>query len=574
MTVTSTEHSGVDSTNVRGWVAPPNPLGNRRWAVLAVLSLASLMVMTSNTLLNTALPAMARDFEASSSTLQWIVNGYTLVLAGLLLAGGTIGDLYGRRRLLAIGVVIFGAGAAGGALAPNAETVIGMRGLQGAGAALIFPATLSIITNVFERHERSKAIGIWAGMTGLGFGLGPLLGGALVDEFSWPAVFWMLVPISIVGLAALTIVPESRDPRGRKLDWRGVLLAMAALMLLVYGLIEGESAGWTSTGIVAVLAVAAVLFLIFALVEWRVREPMLPLRFFKQRDFNGGVFTIFLVFFALMVIMFFLVQYLQIVQGHSAFETGLQVLPMAGMMMVGAPISGMLVRRTGPKFLIMLAMIVTFGGVLWLTQLEVGSSYTDVLYGLLAFGFGGGMAMAPMTDTVMAAVPVDDAGVGSAINDVMRELGAALGIAITGTVVAGLYSDGVIASLSGVAPPEIVAGAAEGIGIASVIAQQAGPGLGDLVREASNAAFVASFTDGFWISAVFMAAAGLAALVLVPSRMRVEQATHEGVADAAFGTDYAPRPASGLAMPLVDAEALGLVRTAPQKSPVPAFGGD
>jgi EmrB/QacA subfamily drug resistance transporter len=555
-------------------VPPPNALGNRRWAVLAVLSLASLMVMTSNTLLNTALPAMARDFEATSSTLQWIVNGYTLVLAGLLLAGGTIGDLYGRRRWLAIGIVIFGAGAAGGALSQNAEQVIVARGVQGVGAALIFPATLSIITNVFERHERSKAIGIWAGTTALGFGMGPVLGGALVDEFSWPAVFWMLVPISAVGLAALMIVPESRDPRGRKLDLPGALLATAALMVLVYGIIEGESLGWTSTEIVALFTVAAVLFVAFALVEWRAREPMLPLRFFKQRDFDGGVFSIFLVFFALMVIMFFLVQYLQIVQGRSAFNAGLQVLPMAGMMMVGAPISGILIRRTGPKFLIVLAMIVTFGGVVWLTRLDVDSSYSVVLYGLLAFGFGGGMAMAPMTDTVMAAVPVDDAGVGSAINDVMRELGAALGIAITGTVVAGLYADEVIASLSGLAPPEIVSGAADGIGIAAVISQQAGPVLGEIVREASNAAFVSAFTDGFWISAGFMLAAGVAALFLVPNRMREEQATNESVAGVSPVTAGVAQPVASMAMPFVDAEALGLVRTAPQKAPVSAFGGD
>ena len=533
-------------------------LGRRRWLVLGVMALASAMVMVSNTVLNTALPAMARDLEAGTSTLLWIVNGYTLILAGLLLAAGTAGDRFGRRRFLALGLLIFGAGSAGAALSSDANLLIGMRGVQGAGAALIFPATLSIITNVFARRERALAIGIWAASTGLGIAVGPLVGGALVDEFSWPAVFWMLVPACGALLVGLLVVPDSRDRRRRRLDVPGAVLATLGLLALVYGIIEGESAGWTSAEILIAFAAGVGFLVAFIAAEARSNDPMLPLHFFRQRDFNGGVFTIFFVAFALMVVLFFLVLFLQVVQGKSAFAAGLQMLPMAGMMIVGAPISGLLVGKVGPKLLIVLAMVVMFAGVVWLTRLDVDSSYLDVVIGLLAFGFGGGMAMAPMTDTVMAAVPVDDAGIGSAINDVMRELGAALGIAVTGTVVASLYATQVTADLTGVVPPEIVASVADGIALAAVVAQQLKPGLGLSVQDAAGAAFVDAFTTGFWISAGFMAAAAILAIFLIPLRMRTTQATAlDPTAPLPVGARYAPQKRAQL-------------DPAPARAPVPA----
>ena len=536
-------------------------LGRRRWLVLGVMALASVMVMVSNTVLNTALPAMARDLEAGTSTLLWIVNGYTLILAGLLLAAGTAGDRFGRRRFLALGLLIFGAGSAGAALSSDANLLIGMRGVQGAGAALIFPATLSIITNVFARQERALAIGIWAASTGLGIAVGPLVGGALVHEFSWPAVFWMLVPACGALLVGLLIVPDSRDRRRRRLDAPGAVLATLGLLALVYGIIEGESAGWTSAEILIAFAAGVGFLAAFIVAEARSNDPMLPLHFFRQRDFNGGVFTIFFVAFALMMVLFFLVLFLQVVQGKSAFAAGLQMLPMAGMMIVGAPISGLLVGKVGPKLLIVLAMVVMFAGVVWLTRLDVDSSYLDVVIGLLAFGFGGGMAMAPMTDTVMAAVPVDDAGIGSAINDVMRELGAALGIAVTGTVVASLYASQVTADLTGVVPPEIVASVADGIAVAAVVAQQLEPGLGLIVQDAVGAAFVDAFTTGFWISAGFMAAAAVLAILLIPLHMRTTQATAlDPTAPLPVGARYAPQKRA-------------LLDPAPARAPTPALGG-
>ena len=509
-------------------MAPPTIAGPsaRRWLVLAVMSLATLMIFLDNTVVNTALPSIARDLNASMSTLQWVVDGYTLILAGLLLLGGTIGDRFGRRRFFTLGMVIFEAGAAGAALATSAETLILMRGIQGAGAALVLPATLSIITNVFPREERSMAIGIWAGVGALGLAIGPVFGGLLVDEINWNAVFWLHLPIVALVLLGLRVVPESRDSRFLGLDLRGALLATGGLLALVYGLIQGNEAGWTSPGIVAAFGIGIVLLAAFVAVELRTPAPMLPLRFFRQRDFSGAVPIIGLVFFSLMVTFFFLTQYFQIVQGKSALTAGAYLLPMAGMMMVGAPISGVLNKRVGPRVLLLAATGAMALGLAWLTQLDVDTNYSTVAIGLMMFGFGGGLAEAPLTDTVMAAVPVDDAGIGSAVNDVSRELGATLGIAITGSIVGSLYTSNVEDNLSGLVDEGLVETAGEGIGVAAVAAQSLPPDVGAIVMAAANTAFVDAFAIGLWVSVGLMATAVVAALLL-PRRMRTNQAEHE-----------------------------------------------
>ncbi len=504
----------------------------RRWWVLAVMSLTTFMVFLDNTIVNTALPSIARDLNASTSTLQWVVDSYTLVLAGLLLVGGSIGDRFGRRRFLAIGMVIFGAGAVGAALSDSAASLIAMRALQGTGAALVLPATLSIITDVFPREERSKAIGIWTGVGAMALGVGPVLGGFVVDEISWSAVFWLHLPVVALALLGLRVVPESRDSRLLGLDVKGAVLATGGLLAVVFAVIQGNDAGWGSTQIVVTFAVGIALLAGFAAVELRARTPMLPLRFFRQRDFNGAVLIIGLIFFALMVTFFFLTQFFQIVQGKSAFTAGLYILPIAGMMMVGAPISGVLGKSVGPKVLTTIAGISVVFGLVWLSQLQVDSNFVTVLIGFMAFGFGGGMALAPLTDTVMAAVPVSDAGVGSAVNDVSRELGASLGIAITGSVVGGVYAGNVEDGLSGVVGAGLVESAAEGIGVATALAQSLSPQLAQIVTQTANAAFVDAFTTGMLVSAGVMVLATVAAIVLLPWKMRDRQAEDVAALDA------------------------------------------
>ena len=499
------------------------PLASRWW-VLAVMSLTTFMVFLDNTVVNTALPSIARDLNASTATLQWVIDGYTLVLAGLLLVGGTMGDRFGRRRFLTIGMVIFGLGAVGGALAGDANTLIAMRGVQGTGAALVLPATLSIVTDVFPRNERAKAIGIWTGVGALAIAVGPVVGGFLVDQLNWNAVFWMHIPVVALALLGLRIVPESRDSRLRGLDLPGAILATGGLIAVVYAIIQGNESGWTSPEIVVAFLGGAALLAAFAAVQTRSANPMLPLRFFRQRDFNGAVLVIGLIFFAMMVTFFFLTQFFQIVQGKSAFTAGLYLLPTAGMMMVGAPLSGLLEKRVGPRILVVAAGIAVVFGLVWLSAVDASSSFTYIAIGLAAFGFGGGMALAPLTDTVMAAVPVNDAGIGSAVNDVSRELGAALGIAIVGSFVGSIYRGNVEDRLDGGVDPEIVQTTSEGIGVAVVAAQSLPADIAATVVGAANDAFVDAFTTGLLISAGFMAAATLAAVVLLPNRMRETQA--------------------------------------------------
>ena len=519
------------------------PASARRWWVLLVMSLATLMIFLDNTVVNTALPSIARDLNASTSTLQWVVDGYTLILASLVLLGGTIGDRFGRRRLFAVGMVIFGAASAGAALADSSGTLILMRAIQGAGAAMVLPATLSIITDVFPREERSKAIGIWAGVGALGLGIGPAFGGFLVDEFNWNAVFLMQLPIVAAALIGLRVVPESKDSRRLPLDVPGALLGTGGLLAVVYSLIQGNDAGWLSREILGGFGLGAALLAGFVVVELRSRAPMLPLRFFRQRDFTGAVLIIGLVFFAISATFFFLTQFFQIVQDKSALTAGSYLLPMAGMMMVGAPIAGVLSKSVGPKVLVSIAGLVAAFGMIWLTQLDVDSSYVTIVIGLLAFGFGAGMAEVPLTDTVMAAVPVDDAGIGSAVNDVSRELGATLGIAITGSVVSSLYTGNVGDSLTGAVSPELVDTVGEGIGVAAIAAQSLPADLAATVTAATNLAFVDAFSTGLWISAGFMAAATVVALLMIPWKMRRKQAEHEAgdalTADAVAAAEVA-----------------------------------
>ena len=351
-----------------------------------------------------------------------------------------------------------------------------------------------------------------------------MVGGALVDEISWNAVFWMHIPVVLLALVGLRIVPESRDSRSLGLDLPGAVLATGGLLALVYGIIQGNEAGWTSPQILIAFGAGIAMLAAFAFVELRARAPMLPLRFFRQRDFNGAVIVIGLIFFAMMVTFFFLTQFFQIVQGKSAFTAGLYILPTAGMMMVGAPISGLLEKSVGPKILVGVAGVAVTFGLLWLSGVDQGTGFGTIAIGLMAFGFGGGMALAPLTDTVMAAVPTNDAGIGSAVNDVSRELGAALGIAIIGSVVSGLYTSGVEDSLTGAVDPALLETAGEGIGVATVAAASLPADVAATVVQAANTAFIDAFTTGLVISAVFMAAATLAAVVLLPWKMRERQA--------------------------------------------------
>ncbi len=496
----------------------------RRWLVLAVMSVGTLIVFLDTTVMNTALPNISTELQASTSELQWVLDSYVLILAGLLMLGGSIGDRYGRRNWMTIGLLLFMGGSVYGALATNIESLIAARGIQGLGAALVLPATLSIVTNVFERDERSKAIAIWTAVGGLGIGLGPAIGGYLVDRWDWSAAFWIHVPVIGLALLGQFFVPESRDPRNIGLDVKGALAATGGITALVYGVIQGSEAGWGSTEIVGSFVVAAALLVAFALIELTAEHPMLPLGFFRERDFTGSVVVLGLLFFSGVVMFFFLTQYFQLIQLRSPFETGLMILPNAGAIVIASGIAQFLLGRVGPRKLVAAGVTIMAIGTALFTGVDATTGSGALIGYILIFGFGFGLAAQPLTDTVMAAVPVEDAGIGSAVNDVSRELGSALGVAILGSIVSGFYRSNVEADLEGQVPNAVVELASEGLGVIGVAAQQLPPEVAGTAVSGANQAFIDAMTNGFWFSVAFLVVGLLVSITMLPDRIRHNQA--------------------------------------------------
>jgi EmrB/QacA subfamily drug resistance transporter len=502
----------------------------RRWLVLGVMSVGTLLTFLDDTVVNTALPRISLALHASTSGLQWVVDAYVLALASLLLLCGSIGDRLGRKRAMSVGLVVFGAAAIGASQAGSIGQLIGMRALQGMGAALILPGTLSIITSVFPREERARAIAVWTAIGGLAIGFGPVLGGYLVDAASWHAVFWLFVPLVAVALAGMVIVPESRDTRGIGLDVPGAIFGTAGLTALVYGIIRAGEAGWGNRSGLASFGAAAVLLVVFAFVEARAAAPMLPLRFFRQRDFSGAVLLIGMALFAMFVTFFFLTQLFQLVQHRSALAAGLLIVPTSIAVTISAGVAGKLIHKVGPR---VLALAMTTGmliGLVILTRTTESTSTVQIVAALVIFGFGAGLALPALTDTVMAAVPERDAGVGSAVNDVSRQLGGALGVAVIGSFVSNAYRSKLHAA-QGSLPVNVVGSASRSIAVADQTARALPPKVAATLTRAADHAFVSAITRGFEVSAVVVALAFVVAASMVPRRMRAGQFQDEEVRD-------------------------------------------
>jgi len=472
-------------------LSAPDRIHDRRWFILGVLSLSLVIIGIDNTILNIALPTLQRAFDATASELQWMVDAYILVFAGLLLTMGSLGDRFGRARALALGLVVFGLGSVMAATAGSAGGLVAARAVMGIGGALIMPATLSIIVEVFPREERGQAIAVWAAVAGLGIGLGPLLGGVLLEHFFWGSVFLVNVPIVAValGLGAF-VVPDSRDPATPPVDWRGALLSMMAITSLVFAIIEAPSRGWTDVAIAGAFLLAALLGGAFVAWERRVAHPMLDLAFFRDRRFSGGIAAISVAFFALFGAVFLLPQYLQFVQGYSPLEAGVRVVPIAVGLAAGAGGSARLVERLGTTRVVASALVGLGAVLASLTLWSVDTPYPWVGLTLVALAFAMGNVMAPATDSVMGAVPEARAGVGSAMNDVTRQVGGALGVAVIGSVLNAVYTaqmTDVVAAL----PPVAAAAASDSVGAASRIAARIGGPTGATLAQAANGAFVA-----------------------------------------------------------------------------------
>ncbi|MZD08140.1 DHA2 family efflux MFS transporter permease subunit [Streptomyces sp. SID5785] len=417
---------------------PSAPSHRRRLLVLAICCMSLLIVSLDTTVLNVALPSMARDFDATLPGMQWAIDAYTLVLASLLMLAGSTADRVGRRRVFMIGLTVFTAASVACSLAPNLEALVAFRMVQAVGGSMLNPVAMSIITNTFtDPRERARAIGVWGGVVGLSMAAGPLVGGVLVDSVGWRSIFWVNLP---VGLAALALtwrfVPESRAPKARRPDPVGQLLMIALLGSLTYAIIEGPHAGWGSAEIV-VFGVVALAALVGLLVyEPRRAEPLIDLRFFRSAPFSGATVVAISAFAALAGFLFLSTLYLQDVRGLDALHAGLWMLPMAVMTLVCAPLSGRLVGSRGPRIPLLVAGVaMTASGVLF-AAFDAQTSNGTLVLGYVVFGLGFGFVNAPITNTAVSGMPRAQAGVAAAVASTSRQIGSTLGVAVIGAVLA------------------------------------------------------------------------------------------------------------------------------------------
>jgi EmrB/QacA subfamily drug resistance transporter len=490
----------------------------RRWKTLGVLSLSLLIIGLDNTILNVALPTLQHEFDASPSKLQWMVDSYLLVFAGLLLVFGVLGDRFGRKRALQAGVSIFGLASLGALVAGSADQVIAVRAAMGVGAALIMPATLSIIANLFTGKERGKAIAIWAALAAVGIGLGPLTGGLLLEWFDWSSVFMVNVPFAAVALLlGIRYVPESRDPRPGSFDLLGAALSTAGFSILVYAIIEAPGQGWTSSLILGLLAASVILLGAFLWWERRIDEPMLDLGFFRSAGFSVGTAAVSVAFFGLLGGIFALTQYLQFVHGDSAIEAGAIMSPIALGLMMGAGSSSKAAERIGTSRVVAIGLtglaLLLAQTALW--ERQTGAPALAVWFFGLALAMG--WVMAPATNAVVGAVPAEKSGVASATNTVARMVSGALGVAVVGSLVSSLYSSDVSDSLLGL-NNEAQVRVEDSVGAANAIAAQLPHDVAASLLAAAGDAFTQAMGIGLLVAAALAAATAVVVLRFLPGR--------------------------------------------------------
>lgn len=504
----------------------------RRWATLIVLSLSLVLIGMDTTVLNTALPTLQRDLAATASELQWIIDAYTLVFAGVLLTAGSWGDKYGRRLALSAGLVIFGAAAAWGATADSPTTLIAARAAMGLGGALIMPSTLSVLIDVFrDPAERKRAIGIWSATAGIGIAAGPALGGWLLEHYSWGAVLLVNIPVVVVALAlGFWLIPESRDQRAPRLDLVGAALSSAGLAILVWSFIEAPERGWTDP--VTLGGMAGGLAILAGFVGWerRTAAPMLPIRFFRNRRFSVPAAAIGLDFFALMGAAFFLSVYLQTVLGYDALDAGLRILPLALGLVVGSPLAMAVAQRIGEKWPTVFGLTVIAASFWIFSGATAQSDYAPrSLVGVILLGFGMAFAMGPATESVMGSVPRSMAGVGSAVNDTVRQVGGALGVAVLISIMNSAYASSIAGSVTEL-PADAAAAAEDSIQGAYGVAGQLAPDVGAALVSAADTAFVDAMSGTVLAAGAVALLGALITLIWMPSHAR--PADEPAVADS------------------------------------------
>ncbi len=550
----------------------------RRWWILVVLCFSLLVIVLDNTILNVAIPTIVRDLDATNSQLQWMVDAYTLVFAGLLLTAGSLGDRFGRRGALQFGLVVFGIGSLASAFAGSADQLIATRAFMGIGGAFIMPATLSIITNVFPPQERGKAIGVWAGTAGLAGVLGPTTGGFLLEHFYWGSVFLVNIPIVVVGLlAGIFLIPTSKDPSAPRLDPIGALLSIVGLVSLLYGIIEAPQEGWGSSTILLAFFLGAALLAAFFAWESHTDHPMLDVKFFKNPRFTAASTGIMLIFFAMFGMTFLITQYFQFVLGYSPLATGIRFLPWAAVIMIGSPLSARFVERFGTKVVVTSGLTLATLGLVSLSMLTVHSHYwPDVILRMMLMAAGMSLTMAPATESIMSSLPLGKAGVGSAVNDTTRQVGGAMGVAIIGSVLSSIYASKMGDFLAGgpvkgPAATSITESLGAALGVAKGLARTA-PGLAASLAHAANSAFVDGMQVGIRVAAVATLAGAIIAFVWLPARARREDVAAQDAVHAEQGRMRAEVPAPA-PDPAPVANPASASDPAPASNPAPADAG-
>jgi EmrB/QacA subfamily drug resistance transporter len=507
---------------------------NRRWWALGAMCFALFMIMLDNTVVNVALPSIQRSLDASTASLEWTVNAYTLSFAVLLVTGGRLGDLFGRRRIFLAGVIVFACSSAAIGFSPSDSWLVAWRAVQGAGAAMMMPATLSIITNAFPAAERGKAIGTWAGVSALALAIGPVVGGFLVESVSWQSIFFLNVPVA-VGAIVITLfaVRESRDETvAQRIDVPGVLTLTTGLAALVLALVEGNSWGWGSTRELALFAVAAIGLGAFATVEHRQSAPMVDFSFFRSRTFLGANIVAFIVSFAMLAMFFFMALYMQNVLRYTPLQAGVRFLPSTLMIVLIAPLAGRLADRVGPRPLMTFGLTAVSVSLFWQSHLSVSTGYGALLPGFVLMGIGMAFVMSPMSTAAMNSVAQAKAGVASGILSMNRMVGGTFGVAVLGAMVATLGRSKIDQLLP-------AASSTQRAHLAGALGSGETPhGLPAQVIDASQQAFVYALQYGLRLGSAVALLGAVAAFTLVARRS--SGASDVKVSDLRAPQDSAP----------------------------------
>ena len=496
---------------------------HRKPLILGALLLAAFAINLDTTIVNVALPTLVRELSASNSQLQWVVDAYNLLFAASVLAAGSLSDRFGRKGMLLAGLSVFGLASLAGGLTDTPGQLIAARAMMGVGSAMVFPSTLSLMTNVFtERRERARAIGLWGAITGAAIALGPIVGGWLLQISDWRSIFFAMTPVALVaGVLVAGNVPTSRDPSARRLDGPGFALSTAMIGLLVYTIIEAPTHGWGSARTLASFAITAALAAAFVAWERRTEEPMLDVSLFRNPRFTAASVSVAISFFALSGFIFLVTQYFQFLKGYGPLSTGVRLLPVATSVAISSSLGTRLAVRFGTKLVVASGLLLMAAFYAWVTTAAVATSYATIAAQMVVLGTGMGLTSAPATEAIMGVVPKAKAGVGSAVNDATRLLGGTLGVAVIGSVYASLYASRLTSLLPGGLPANVARTANGSVGAALTVAERlahAGhPALAVAIHNAASSAFFHGLHAADWVAAGAAAAGAVMALLLLPA---------------------------------------------------------